>query len=63
MSETLEQIAKNLKDKKGKTKRKESSEYEITIQLIYAFNGTGKTRLSKEFQRLVSNNLNTSEET
>ncbi|MBR6722696.1 AAA family ATPase [bacterium] len=63
MSETLEQIAKNLKDKKGKTKRKESSEYEITIQLIYAFNGTGKTRLSKEFQKLVSNYLNTSEET
>ncbi|MCT4612069.1 MAG: anticodon nuclease [Clostridia bacterium] len=25
------------------------------VQIIYAFNGTGKTRLSKEFQRLVEN--------
>lgn len=51
MSETLEQIANELKSKNKK------------VQLIYAFNGTGKTRLSKEFQKLVSNNLNTSEET
>ena len=41
MSETLEQIANELKSKNKK------------IQLIYAFNGTGKTRLSKEFQKLI----------
>ena len=36
MSQTLDQIAQELKDSQKK------------IQLIYAFNGTGKTRLSKE---------------
>lgn len=41
MSETLEQIANKLKSKNKK------------VQLIYAFNGTGKTRLSKEFQKLI----------
>lgn len=41
MSETLEQIANELKSKNKK------------VQLIYAFNGTGKTRLSKEFQKLI----------
>src|SRR5699024_11818901 len=42
MSKSLEDIAKELK----KTNKK--------IQLIYAFNGTGKTRLSKEFKKLVA---------
>ena len=41
MSKTLEQIANELKSKNKK------------VQLIYAFNGTGKTRLSKEFQKLI----------
>lgn len=41
ISETLEQIANELKSKNKK------------VQLIYAFNGTGKTRLSKEFQKLI----------
>jgi wobble nucleotide-excising tRNase len=44
MGKTLIEIAKQLKasDKK--------------VQLIYAFNGTGKTRLSREFKQLVAPN-------
>jgi energy-coupling factor transporter ATP-binding protein EcfA2 len=42
MSKTLDQIAKQLKAAKQK------------VQLIYAFNGTGKTRLSREFKELLS---------
>lgn len=42
MSKTLRDIAQQLKD----TDRK--------VQLIYAFNGTGKTRLSREFKQLIS---------
>ena len=38
MPETLEQIANELKSKNKK------------VQLIYAFNGTGKTRLSKTWK-------------
>ena len=42
MSKTLAQIAEQLKAAKQK------------VQLIYAFNGTGKTRLSREFKELLS---------
>ncbi|MBW8248863.1 AAA family ATPase [Enterobacter mori] len=42
MSKTLAEIAQQLKDANKK------------IQLIYAFNGTGKTRLSREFKHLVA---------
>ena len=41
MSKTLQQIALQLKDTPKK------------VQLIYAFNGTGKTRLSLEFKKLI----------
>ena len=41
MSQRLEQIAQKLKDSPKK------------VQLIYAFNGTGKTRLSRKFRLLV----------
>ncbi len=41
MNNTLVEIAKRLKDTDKK------------VQLIYAFNGTGKTRLSREFKNLV----------
>ncbi|WP_374542799.1 AAA family ATPase [Flavobacterium sp.] len=49
MSKTLSEIAGDLlasTKKEGKKKAK--------IQLIYAFNGTGKTRLSREFKDLVA---------
>lgn len=42
MSKTLTEISQQLKDANKK------------VQLIYAFNGTGKTRLSREFKELVS---------
>lgn len=42
MSQSLTEIAQQLKDANKK------------IQLIYAFNGTGKTRLSREFKRLIT---------
>lgn len=42
MSKTLTDIAKQLKDADKK------------VQLIYAFNDTGKTRLSREFKQLVA---------
>jgi wobble nucleotide-excising tRNase len=53
MGSTLTQIAEQLKNSQNK------------VQLIYAFNGTGKTRLSKEFKQLISpkNDDEESEET
>jgi len=42
MGQTLTEIAQSLKDNAKK------------VQLIYAFNGTGKTRLSREFKELIS---------
>lgn len=42
MSKTLTEIARRLRDTDKK------------VQLIYAFNGTGKTRLSREFKQLIA---------
>ncbi len=42
MGQTLAEIAQKLKDANKK------------VQLIYAFNGTGKTRLSREFKDLIA---------
>ena len=42
MSKTLTEIAQHLKDTNKK------------VQLIYAFNGTGKTRLSRAFKELIT---------
>lgn len=42
MGKSLSEIAQQLKDSNKK------------VQLLYAFNGTGKTRLSREFKRLVA---------
>lgn len=42
MGKTLTQIAQQLKDANRK------------VQLIYAFNGSGKTRLSREFKQLIA---------
>lgn len=42
MSKTLTQIAQQLKDAPNK------------VKLIYSFNGTGKTRLSREFKELIA---------
>lgn len=53
MSVSLTDIAQTLKDAKHKTKAKDARESDVTVQLIYAFNGTGKTRLSQAFKSLV----------
>jgi len=42
MTRSLQQIAQGLKYSTQK------------VQLIYAFNGTGKTRLSREFKELIA---------
>lgn len=46
MSQTLTETAQQLKDANKK------------VQLIYAFNGSGKTRLSREFKELISPKIN-----
>lgn len=48
MSKSLEKIAEELKN------NAENSEKPKKVQIIYAFNGTGKTRLSMEFKKLVT---------
>ena len=54
MGKSLNEIARQLKAAKHKTKEKKQTESELKVQLIYAFNGTGKTRLSREFKELVA---------
>ena len=49
MSKTLSEIALQLKNANKK------------VQLIYAFNGTGKTRLSREFKQLIAPKANDEE--
>ena len=44
MGQSLIQIAETLKNADKK------------LQLIYAFNGSGKTRLSREFKKLIETN-------
>ena len=51
MAKTLEEIAQELKDSSKK------------VQLIYAFNGVGKTRLSRIFKDLVSSKQEDDEKT
>jgi len=50
MGKTLKEIAEEIKGIKPK------------VQLIYAFNGTGKTRLSREFKQLVAPKTEASED-
>ncbi|MGG1654278.1 AAA family ATPase [Paenibacillus sp. NRS-1783] len=62
MGVSLTDIAQTLKDAKHKTKAKGASESDVTVQLIYAFNGTGKTRLSREFKLLIAPNVDSNTE-
>lgn len=50
MSKTLTEIARQLKDADKK------------VQLIYAFNAVGKTRLSREFKKLIAPKVNGNED-
>ncbi|MDF7680526.1 AAA family ATPase [Enterobacteriaceae bacterium ESL0689] len=61
MSKTLEEIARQLstpekvrKTVAGKTSQVEEIKAVPKVQLIYAFNGTGKTRLSRYFTQLIA---------
>ena len=61
MSKTLTEIAQQLRTPKTvkktvpeKTKEVEETKPVPKVQLIYAFNGTGKTRLSREFKKLIA---------
>lgn len=58
MSKTLMQIAQELSTPRI-VKNKKTAEVEVVtqvpkVQLIYAFNGSGKTRLSREFTQLIA---------
>ncbi len=61
MGKTLGEIAQELKDAVHRTKPLSEKVSEVKVQLIYAFNGTGKTRLSREFKKLVATKDNHSE--
>lgn len=57
MGDSLEKIAKHLCSPRvlKKAKNKTTEAYDIPkVQLIYAFNGTGKTRLSREFIKIFT---------
>ena len=54
MSHSLTEIAQQLKDATHQTKAVAEKSTDIKVQLIYAFNGTGKTRLSREFKQLIA---------
>jgi hypothetical protein len=58
MSKTLTEIAEQLSAPRM-VRNKRTTEVEVVsqvpkVQLIYAFNGTGKTRLSREFKELIA---------
>lgn len=54
MGKSLSEIAEQLKEAKHRTNARDASESDVMIQLIYAFNGTGKTRLSRVFKDLIN---------
>lgn len=65
MSKTLTEIAQQLSTPKTvrkivpeKTKEVDEAKPVPKVQLIYAFNGSGKTRLSREFKQLIAPKAN-----
>lgn len=64
MSKTLLEIAQQLstpkkvkKNVSEKTKEVEETKPVPKVQLIYAFNGTGKTRLSRNFKQWIASKV------
>lgn len=53
MAQSLTEIAESLRDATHRKGPVAERIVEVKVQLIYAFNGTGKTRLSREFKKLV----------
>lgn len=69
MSKTLTEIAQQLSTPKTvrktvpeKTKEVDEAKPVPKVQLIYAFNGAGKTRLSREFKQLIAPKANGGED-
>jgi hypothetical protein len=54
MAQSLTEIAKSLRDATHRRRPVTGKIVDVKVQLIYAFNGTGKTRLSREFKKLVT---------
>lgn len=54
MAQSLEEIAQSLKDATHRRRPVTERIVDVKVQLIYAFNGTGKTRLSREFKKTVT---------
>jgi wobble nucleotide-excising tRNase len=54
MGKSLNELAYELKNANHVTKERKANVSDVKVQLIYAFNGTGKTRLSNEFKSLIS---------
>lgn len=54
MAQSLTEIAKSLRDAAHRRRPVTEKIVDVKVQLIYAFNGTGKTRLSREFKKLVT---------
>ena len=62
MGKSLNEIAEQLKNAKNIVNARSASEKDVPIQLIYAFNGIGKTRLSKVFKELIESKSSLEEE-
>ena len=54
MGQSLIEIAQNLREATHKRKPVTEKVTDVKVQLIYAFNGTGKTRLSRQFKELIA---------
>jgi hypothetical protein len=54
MGQSLPDIAQQLKDAEHRTRPSAERTFDVKVQLIYAFNGMGKTRLSREFKQLIA---------
>lgn len=54
MGQSLIQIAQSLREATHRRQAVVERVLDVKVQLIYAFNGTGKTRLSREFKELIA---------
>jgi wobble nucleotide-excising tRNase len=54
MGQSLTDIAQQLKAAEHRTRPAVATTSSVKVQLIYAFNGAGKTRLSREFKQLIA---------
>lgn len=62
MGQTLAEIAEKLRDATHRRQAITEGVVDVKVQLIYAFNGTGKTRLSREFKELITHEVIVSED-